>query len=71
MAHETTVHRWDAQSAAGTPDPVPTWLACDGVSEMIDIFLAAADNNDVFQDFDLDVVDAGDRFHRRRGGGTG
>jgi uncharacterized protein (TIGR03083 family) len=40
MAHETSVHRWDAQSAAGTPDPIATWLACDGVSEMIDIFLA-------------------------------
>jgi uncharacterized protein (TIGR03083 family) len=40
MTLETTVHRWDAQTAAGAPDPVPTWLACDGVSEMIDIFLA-------------------------------
>lgn len=40
MAMETTVHRWDAQSAAGTPDPIPAWLACDGVCEMIDIFLA-------------------------------
>jgi uncharacterized protein (TIGR03083 family) len=41
MALETTVHRWDAQSAVGTPDPVATWLASDGVGEMIDIFLAA------------------------------
>jgi uncharacterized protein (TIGR03083 family) len=41
MALETTIHRWDAQSAAGTSEPVPTWLACDGVGEMIDIFLAA------------------------------
>jgi uncharacterized protein (TIGR03083 family) len=40
MAHETSVHRWDAQSANGSPDPVATWLACDGVSEMIDVFLA-------------------------------
>lgn len=40
MAQETTVHRWDAQSATGSPDPIPTWLACDGVSEMIDVFLA-------------------------------
>ena len=41
MALETTVHRWDAQSAAGSPDPITTWLASDGIGEMIDHFLAA------------------------------
>jgi uncharacterized protein (TIGR03083 family) len=41
MAQETAVHRWDAQSATGKPEPITTWLACDGVGEMIDHFLAA------------------------------
>jgi uncharacterized protein (TIGR03083 family) len=41
MAQETAVHRWDAQSATSSPEPIPTWLACDGVGEMIDHFLAA------------------------------
>jgi uncharacterized protein (TIGR03083 family) len=41
MAQETAVHRWDAEAAIGTPQPIPTWLACDGIGEMIDHFLAA------------------------------
>jgi uncharacterized protein (TIGR03083 family) len=39
MAQETTVHRWDAQSATGSSEPIPTWLACDCIGEMIDVFL--------------------------------
>jgi len=39
MAQETVVHRWDAQSAAGTPAPISPWLAGDGVSEVFEIFL--------------------------------
>ena len=41
MAQETGVHRWDAQQAVGDPQPLATWLACDGVGEAIDVFLAA------------------------------
>jgi uncharacterized protein (TIGR03083 family) len=33
MAHETSVHRWDAQAAVGTPDPIDSDLAADGVEE--------------------------------------
>ena len=39
MAHETAVHRWDAQSAAALPQPVEPLLAADGVSEVLEVFL--------------------------------
>lgn len=35
MAHETAVHRWDAQSAAGAPAPIERTLAADGVDEAL------------------------------------
>jgi uncharacterized protein (TIGR03083 family) len=38
MAQETTVHRWDAESAAGGPDSagdVPDDLAVDGIDELL------------------------------------
>jgi uncharacterized protein (TIGR03083 family) len=40
MAHETAVHRVDAQSGHGEPEPVPAALAADGVGELLDVFLA-------------------------------
>jgi uncharacterized protein (TIGR03083 family) len=39
MAQETAVHRWDAQSAAGLPQPIEPRLAADGVGEVLDTFL--------------------------------
>jgi uncharacterized protein (TIGR03083 family) len=36
-AHETAVHRWDAQNTAGTPDAVDAELAADGVDEYLGI----------------------------------
>lgn len=41
MAHETVVHRWDAQLAQGLPEPVEAKLAADGITEVIDTWLAA------------------------------
>jgi len=41
MTHETTVHRWDAQSAYGTPDPAEGDLACDGIDETFEVMLPA------------------------------
>ncbi len=35
MAHETTVHRWDAESAAGGSGPIETALAIDGIDERL------------------------------------
>ena len=39
MAHETAVHRLDAQQAAGTPAPIDPELATDGISEMMEVFM--------------------------------
>ena len=41
MAHETAVHRWDAQLATGLAEPLETKLAGDTVSEVLDTFLPA------------------------------
>ena len=40
MAHETAVHRIDAESASGTSNPVDAELAVDGVDEILVIMLA-------------------------------
>jgi uncharacterized protein (TIGR03083 family) len=39
MAQETAMHRWDAQSAAGEPAPIPSWLAADGIDEVTTMWL--------------------------------
>jgi uncharacterized protein (TIGR03083 family) len=36
MAHETLIHRWDAQQAVGAPDPIEIELALDGIGETFD-----------------------------------
>jgi uncharacterized protein (TIGR03083 family) len=41
MAHETAIHRWDAQMASGMAEPVEAKLAADGVAEVIDTWLPA------------------------------
>jgi uncharacterized protein (TIGR03083 family) len=41
MAHETAVHRWDAQLAVGLGEPIEVKLAADGVTEVIDTWLPA------------------------------
>ena len=48
MAHETAVHRWDAEAAHGVPQPIATNLAVDGIDEIIRVFLATevADDHD-------------------------
>ncbi len=39
MAHETAVHRWDAELVSGRAQPVEADLAADGVSEVLDTWL--------------------------------
>ena len=39
MAHETAVHRWDAQMVTGMGHPLEPELAADGVSEVLDTLL--------------------------------
>jgi len=41
MAHETAVHRWDAQLVGGLAEPIETRLAADGISEVLDTWLPA------------------------------
>src|SRR4029453_17205807 len=41
VAHEVSVHRWDAEAAAGRATPIETKLAADGVNEVIDTWLPA------------------------------
>ncbi len=38
-AHETAVHRWDVDSAGGTPAPVDRDLAVDGIDELFEVFV--------------------------------
>jgi len=39
MAHELTVHRWDAEAAVGTPAPIDPEVADDGIDELLDEFV--------------------------------
>ena len=39
MAHETSIHRWDAQLPHGDPDAIDSELAADGVDEVFHIYL--------------------------------
>jgi uncharacterized protein (TIGR03083 family) len=39
MAHETSVHRWDAQMAVALSEPIEAKLAADGVTEVLDTWL--------------------------------
>lgn len=41
MAHETAVHRFDAQIAVGDAQPIDARLAVDGVDEFLEIMLPA------------------------------
>ncbi len=47
QVQETTVHRWDAEAAAGSPSPIDAEIAADGIGELFDVqfpqLLAAAD----------------------------
>ncbi|HEY5888699.1 MAG TPA: maleylpyruvate isomerase family mycothiol-dependent enzyme [Acidimicrobiales bacterium] len=40
MAHETLVHRWDAERGAGVaPEPMDPVVAADGIDEMLEVFV--------------------------------
>ena len=43
MTHELAVHRWDAQAAAGAPEPLAVAVADDGIDELLEEFLPIAD----------------------------
>jgi uncharacterized protein (TIGR03083 family) len=39
MAHESSVHRWDAQNAHGVSQPIGADLASDGISELAEVIV--------------------------------
>ena len=41
MAHETSMHRWDADNAQGDPAPIDPELAIDGIDEALGTYVAA------------------------------
>lgn len=41
MAHETGVHRWDAEAAVGTPRPIDAAIAVDGIDEVLELVVPA------------------------------
>lgn len=54
MAHETAVHRWDAEAAANGPEAIDAELAADGIDEFLTVHL----------DADLDDPDISDPGQR-------
>jgi uncharacterized protein (TIGR03083 family) len=42
MLHETVIHRWDAESATGTPGPIASQVAADGIDEYLRVFLLSS-----------------------------
>lgn len=74
LAHEVSVHRWDAQMTRGLAEPVEAKLASDGVAEVLDTWLPAGrrtgptDRHGVLH---LAATDAGlEWFVRLRGAGV-
>ncbi|WP_127498471.1 maleylpyruvate isomerase family mycothiol-dependent enzyme [Actinoplanes solisilvae] len=74
MAHEISVHRWDAESAAERATPIETKLAADGVGEVLDTWLPAGRRKgptDLHGVVHLAASDAGyEWFVRLRGAGV-
>jgi uncharacterized protein (TIGR03083 family) len=44
-AQETSIHRYDAETAAGTPTPIDADLAVDGIDEFLTVFLPRLADN--------------------------
>jgi uncharacterized protein (TIGR03083 family) len=65
MAHETAMHRWDAQLAVGAPSPVEAALAADGVDEItgfVDGWLRRRPAEGLQGQLGLEATDAGLRW---------
>ena len=63
MVLETTIHRWDAEDAIGTPSPVPEQRALEGVDESVTTYAQAA-----LADWEL--ATAGSSVSARHGDGS-
>ena len=64
MAHETLIHRWDAESAHGQPGPFDAELAADGIDEGLNVFVP-------FVRAGSQVKGSGETFHIHRTDGEG
>ncbi|MEX2275594.1 MAG: maleylpyruvate isomerase family mycothiol-dependent enzyme [Actinomycetota bacterium] len=62
MAHETAVHRWDAQRALGAAVPIEPAVAADGIDELIEHFLPEGDLSDPGETVRFEAIDTGDVF---------
>ena len=75
MAHETAVHRWDAELAAGSvPAPIgPPALAADGVDEVVEVWLGdpGATYTGTAGTVHLHATDAAGEWLLRLGGDAG
>lgn len=67
QAHETTVHRVDAEGARGTTTPVDAQLASDGIAEFLEGFAARRRRLDVDGErvVRLDATDTGEVWSMR------
>jgi uncharacterized protein (TIGR03083 family) len=65
MALEAIVHRWDAESAIGTTNPIDGELARDGVDEMFDVHLP------MLREWTSPRPGAGESYHFHRTDGDG
>jgi uncharacterized protein (TIGR03083 family) len=72
-AHETALHRWDAQLSVALADPIEAKLAVDGVAEVLDTWLLAGKRADTTEHFGvvrLIAADLGQEWYvRMRGTG--
>lgn len=59
QVHETAVHRWDAEAAAGCPTAIPADLAADGVDEALGVFRCRGTANTLAVPLALVAADAG------------
>lgn len=59
MALETTVHRWDAQRAVGSPDPLDPVLATRGIDEFGVLWARALPSGGLDHDLGLRAADTG------------
>jgi uncharacterized protein (TIGR03083 family) len=68
LAHETAIHRWDAQFATINAEPIETKLALDGIAEVLDTWLPAGRGRgpaDLTGVVGLVATDAGHEFFVR------
>ena len=63
VVHETAIHRWDAQNAAGHADSFELAVAADGIDEMMELWIPYAFKLEQFegkgQTIQLEGIDGG------------